>query len=52
MNSEHYINNWNNQLEYRQKVHGNDMFNFQYEPKHSLLSMSLLNNNDNDETIS
>ncbi len=51
MNSEHYMNNWNNQLEYRQ-VHGNDIFNFQYEPKHSSLSMSLLNDNDNDETIS
>ena len=44
MNSEHYMNN---QFEYRQ-VHGNDMINFQYEPKHSSFSISL--SNDNDET--
>ncbi|CAF3346378.1 unnamed protein product, partial [Rotaria sp. Silwood2] len=51
MNSEHYMNNWNNQLEYHQ-VRGNDMMNFQYELKHSSSSLSLLNNkqiNDNDE---
>lgn len=29
MNNEHYMNKWNNQLEYRQ-VHGNDMMNFQH----------------------
>ncbi len=46
MNNEHYINNWNNQLEYRQ-VHGNDMFNVQYQPK--ILNDEQLN--DNDETI-
>ncbi len=53
MNSEHYMNNWNNQLQYRQ-VHGNDMLNFQYEPKHSSLSLTLLNDeqmNDNDDNI-
>jgi len=51
INSEHYMNNW---LKYRQ-VHGNDMFNFQYEPKTSSFSMSLLDDdeqmNDNDEDI-
>jgi hypothetical protein len=54
MVSEHYMNNWNNQLEYRQ-VRGNDMMNFQYEPKHSSLSMVLPDDeqmNDNDDTIS
>jgi len=54
MASEHYMNNWNNQLEYRQ-VRGNDMMNFQYEPKHSSLSMVLPDDeqmNDNDDTIS
>ncbi|CAF1337293.1 unnamed protein product [Rotaria sordida] len=44
MNSEHYMNDWNNQLEYHQ-VHGNDIMNFQYESKHSLPSLSLINNN-------
>lgn len=38
MNSEHYMNSWNNQLDYRQ-IHGNEIMNFQYETKHS---MSLL----------
>ncbi|CAF3623612.1 unnamed protein product [Rotaria sp. Silwood1] len=53
MNSEHYMNDWNNQLEYHQ-VRGSDMINFLYESKHSLSSLSLLNNeqlNDNDENI-
>lgn len=54
MNSEHYMNNWNNQLEYRQ-VHGNDMINFQYEPNISSLSIfssneEEMNDNDNDMT--
>ena len=46
MNNEHYMNHWNNQLEYRQ-VHSNDMMNFQYEPKHSLRSISSLNDDEN-----
>ncbi|CAF1331846.1 unnamed protein product [Rotaria magnacalcarata] len=54
-NSEHYRNDWNNQLDYRQ-ITGSDMMKFLNEPKRSpLFSLSLLNNeelNDQDENIS
>ncbi|CAF3755164.1 unnamed protein product [Rotaria sp. Silwood1] len=53
MNSEHYVNDWNNQLEYHQ-VRGGDMINFLYQLKHSSSSLSLLTNeqiNDNNENI-
>jgi hypothetical protein len=53
MNNEHYTNNWNNQLEYRQ-IHGNEIMNFQYETKQSSFTISLSNDEqivDNDENI-
>ncbi|CAF2019928.1 unnamed protein product [Rotaria magnacalcarata] len=54
MTSEHYMNDWNNQLDYRQ-ISGTDMMKFLNEPKQSsLFSLSLINNeelNDNDENI-
>jgi hypothetical protein len=48
--SEHYTNEWNNQLQYRQ-VRGNDVMNFQYEPKHSTSLPNDEQMNINDESI-
>lgn len=53
MNSEHYIKDWNDQLEYRQ-LRTNDIINFHYETKFSSNLLSLFHDeqlNDNYENI-